>query len=190
MLNIPVVLGSVRKERRSLYPAKYLENKIKALGHMSQVVDFVEMPLPFFDSPMVPVGLKGIYPYENVQKWSEIAKNADAFVLIVSEYNHGYTGVLKNALDWLYNEFTQKPFGLCGVSDGKFGGLRAMEQIRPVIENFGAVAIRETVPFGPVQNAFDETGNLTDESYEKKADGLLKNLVWWAEALSKARNTN
>lgn len=184
---IPVVLGSVREGRRSLWPAKLLVEKLQAAGHESQLVDFKDLPLPFFNSPVVPVGLKGTYPHKNVQEWSSIALRADAFVLIVSEYNHGYSAVLKNALDWLYMEFSKKPFGMVGVSDGKYGGMRAMEQLRQVIENFGAFAIREVVAFGPVQDAFDGQGKLIDESYLKKIDGLINNLVLFAEALKPIR---
>lgn len=186
MLNIPVVLGSVRDERRSLDPAKVMVERLKAAGHESLLVDFKELPLPFFDSAIVPVGLKGVYPNENAQKWSNIALKADAFVLIVSEYNHGYSAVLKNALDWLYMEFTKKPFGMVGVSDGKYGGMRAMEQLRQVIENFGAFAIREVVAFGPVQDAFKD-GVLIDEAYNKKIDILVKNLAEFAGAMKPIR---
>ena len=184
---IPVVLGSVREARRAFAPAKLLVEKIIAAGHESELVDFKEMPLPFYNLNTVPVALKGVYPNENAQKWSNIARRADAFVLIVSEYNHGYSAVLKNALDWLYMEFNKKPFGMVGVSDGKYGGMRAMEQLRQVIENFGAFAIREVVAFGPVQNAFSEEGKLTDESYLKKIDGLLTNLAFFADAMKKVR---
>ena len=186
---IPVILGSVRDTRRSLAPAKLLVEKIIAAGHTSELVDFKEMPLPFYDLATVPVALKGVYPNENAQKWSNIAVRADAFVLIVSEYNHGYSAVLKNALDWLYMEFNRKPFGMVGVSDGKYGGMRAMEQLRQVIENFGAMAIREVVAFGPVQDAFDDKGILIDESYVKKIDGLLKSLGEFAQALKPIRPT-
>lgn len=184
---IPVVLGSVREGRRSLLPAQLMVQRIKVMGHESVLVDFQKMPLPFFDSPVVPVAMKGVYPNKNAQEWSGIALKADAFVLIVSEYNHGYSAVLKNALDWLYMEFNRKPFGMVGVSDGKYGAMRAMEQLRQVIENFGAFALREVVPFGPVQDAFDQNGKLTDESYNKKIEGLLTNLVEVAEAMKPIR---
>jgi NAD(P)H-dependent FMN reductase len=184
---IPVILGSVREQRRSLAPAKLMVEKIIVAGHESELVDFKEIPLPFYNLDTVPVALKGVYPNENAQKWSNIARKADAFVLVVSEYNHGYSAVLKNALDWLYMEFNRKPFGMVGVSDGKYGGMRGMEQLRQVIENFGAVAMREVVPFGPVQDAFNSEGKLIDESYLKKIDGLLKALVEFADAMKKIR---
>ncbi len=186
MFNIPVILGSVREGRKSEAPAKYIIEKIKQAGHESLLVDFKELPLPFYNAPTVPsVYFKSQYPDANAQKWSEIARVADAFVLVAPEYNHGYSGVLKNALDWLYFEFEKKPFGLVGVSSGPVGGARMIENLRSIIENFSAFALRETVMFGPIAKAFDEQGNLIDESYNKKIDGLINGLVWWAEQVKK-----
>lgn len=182
-LNIPVILGSVREGRRSYSPAKLMVEKIEALGYKTQLVDFKEMPLPFLDSALQPEKLKGKYPYPNVQKWSGIAAEADAFVIVAPEYNHGYSGVLKNALDWLYKEFDHKPVGLCGVSNGAVGGARMIEQLRPIMENFTMYAIRETVMFASVQNVFDDSGKLVDESFNKKIDGFLQSLIKSAEIM-------
>jgi len=188
MLNIPVILGSVREGRKSEAPAKYLVKKILAAGHNSQLVDFLNLPLPFYNAPLMPSAyFKSQYPDVNVQKWSEIVRAADAFVIVAPEYNHGYSGVLKNALDWLYLEFAKKPFGLVGVTKGSVGGARMIEQLRLVVENFGAVSIRETVMIGPIENFFDGQGKLIDPSLDKKIDGLLSSLTWWTEALKKAR---
>jgi NAD(P)H-dependent FMN reductase len=183
MLNIPVILGSVREQRKSIFPAKLMVQKIREAGHTSELVDFKEMPLPFFDSALMPVQLKGKYPYPNVQKWSEIAHKADAFVVVTPEYNHGYSGVLKNAFDWLYLEFDHKPVGLAGVSSGSIAAARAIEQLRPIMENFTMFAIRETVGFGPVSAVFDKDGKLLDETYNKKIDGMLAALVKVAEIM-------
>lgn len=188
MLNIPIILGSVREGRKSEAPAKYILEKVKAAGHQSQLVDFKQLPLPFYNAPTVPVVYyKSQYPDANAAKWSDIVRAADAFVIVTPEYNHGYPAVLKNALDWGYLEFEKKPFGLVGVSNGTVGGARMIEQLRPIIENFGAVATRETVMIGPVQNYFDNAGTMVNPELDKKIDGLLKSLTWWAEALKKAR---
>lgn len=183
MLNIPIILGSVREGRKSEAPARYILEKVKAAGHNTQLVDFKEMPLPFFNSALMPVQLKGKYPDPNIQKWSEIAYQADAFVIVTPEYNHGYPGVLKNALDWLYLEFDHKPVGLVGVSDGLVGGARVIEQLRTIMENFSMFAVRETVMFAKAQNVFDASGKLLDDSFNKKIDGMLKSLVQSAEIM-------
>ncbi len=190
MLNIPVVLGTIREGRKSIKPARYVLQKLIEKNIESVLVDFKELPLPFFDSPLPPSVLKEKYPYPNVQKWSAIAKAADAFVIVSPEYNHGYPAVLKNALDWLYPEFDHKPVGLVGVSDGAVGGARIIEHLRPIMENFSMFAIRETVMFARAQDAFDENGALLDASYDKKIDGLIKSLVFSAEAMKTAKKNS
>ena len=186
-LNIPVVLGSVREGRRSIHPAKWMVKKLSESGVNTQLVDFKELPLPFMDSPLVPVALKGKYPHPNVQKWSQIALAADGFVLVVPEYNHSFSAVLKNALDWLFMEFKNKAFGFVGVSDGTFAGARAIELLRPIIGNFSAFDIRDAIMFGNVQDSFDEQGKLLDESYNKRAENFIKSLTEVAEALKSIR---
>ena len=188
MLNIPIILGSVREGRKSEAVAKYIHQKVLDAGHSSELVDFKELPLPFYNAPTVPVVyFKTGYPEANAQKWSNIARAADAFIIVSPEYNHGYPAVLKNALDWLYLEFEKKPFGLVGVSNGTVGGARMIENLRPIIENYGAVAMRETVILGPIQKYFDDSGKLLEPGLDKRIEGLLKSLTWWAEALKNRR---
>jgi NAD(P)H-dependent FMN reductase len=68
------------------------------------------------------------------------------------------------------------------------GGIRAVEQLRPVIENFGAVAIRESVLFSEADKIFDAQCDLLDQSYEGKTERFLKALLWWAEILKEKRS--
>jgi NAD(P)H-dependent FMN reductase len=187
-MNIPIILGSVREGRKSEMVARLMFEKVQALGHETQIVDFKELQLPFLDSPLEPSDYNKNYPYEVVNQWSRIADAADAFVFVAPEYNHGYSGVLKNALDWLYPEFNRKAAGLVGVSSGKVGGARAIEQLRTICGNFGMYDIKETVMFAPAKDAFNEAGMLTDESYNKRIDGFLKSLVIAGEAMRAARN--
>src|ERR1051326_6378748 len=117
-LNIPVVCGSVRQNRNSIIVSRYFAKRLEQAGHTTQVVDFAALPLPFVDVDPNPSKLKKQYPYPNVQQWSTIADQADGFIFVAPEYNHGVSGVLKNALDWLYPEFNNKPAPLVGVSNG------------------------------------------------------------------------
>lgn len=189
MLNIPIVLGSVRDGRKSEAPARYILEKVKALGHASQLVDFKEISLPFYNETKLPIEFfKFGYPNENAQKWSDIARAADAFVVVSPEYNHGYPAVLKNALDWGYSEFGRKPFGLVGVSNGAVSGARMIENLRPIIQNFNAMSIRETVMIGPIEKYFGDDGKLLNPELDKKIDGLLASLEWWAETLKAGRD--
>ena len=189
MLNIPVILGSVREGRKSIYPANFLVKKLQEAGCQSELVDFKVLPLPFLNCEKEPSQYKKQYPDPNVQKWSTIADAAQGFVIVTPEYNHGYSAVLKNALDWLYSEFENKPVGLVGVSSGRFGAVRAIEQLRPIMGNFGMFDIKQTVPIGPVKEAFNEQGELINEIYIKQIDGLISNLMAAANALSNVRKS-
>jgi len=186
-LSIAVVCGSARQERKSIFPARYAAQKVTAAGHSAALVDFAELPLPWMDLPMEPSKLKKKYPDPNVQKWSDIAEAADAFVIVSPEYNHGYPATLKNALDWLYYEFKYKPVGLVGVSNGPAGGARVIEQLRLEAGTFSMFDIRETVMVKNVQDVFDAEGKLADTSYEKQFDGMLATLFKAAEVMKNLR---
>lgn len=188
-MNIPVICGSIRNSRLSIHPTRYINQKLKMLGHESMVVDFLELPLPFVYTEPAPGDLGKQYPDPNVQKWSAIADAADAFIIVTPEYNHGYPGVLKNALDWLFPEYKNKPVGLVGVSNGLVGGARAIEHLRPIIENFTMFAVRETVMFRKAQDVFDKDGKLLDASYDKSIDGLLASVIKVAGAMQALRNS-
>ncbi len=186
-LNIAIICGSIRQERKSIFAARYAAEKVTQAGHTSTLVDFLELPLPFVNTPVPPGDLKKQYPDANVQKWSAIVDAADALIIVAPEYNHGYSATLKNALDWLFPEYRYKPVGLVGVSDGLVGGARMIEQLRTLAGNFNMFDIRETVMVRETQNVFDAQGNLVDQSYEKSFNGLIKALVKVAEVMKSLR---
>lgn len=186
-LNIAVVCGSVREDRRSIGAAKYIAGQVESAGHTAELVDFTKLALPFVDTPVPPGDLEGNYPYEEVRQWAKIAENADAFIFVAPEYNHGYSAIMKNALDWLYQEFHHKPAGLVGVSDGLVGGARVIEQLRAVCGAFAIYDIKENVMFRQVQNVVDADGKLIDPSYERQVNKLVAALVKASEAMKPLR---
>lgn len=186
-LNIAIVCGSIREDRKSILAAHYIAGQVASAGHTPTVVDFTKLPLPFVDTPVPPGDLEGQYPYEEVRQWSKIAESADAFIFVAPEYNHGYSAIMKNALDWLYMEFHYKPAGLVGVSDGMVGGARVIEQLRAICGNFALYDIKETVMFRKVQDVLDSEGNLIDLSYERQVNKLVTALAKAAEAMKVLR---
>ncbi|WP_158893820.1 NADPH-dependent FMN reductase [Amycolatopsis anabasis] len=112
---------------------------------------------------------------------------ADAVVVITPEYNHGYPGPLKSAIDSLNPEWHAKPVGFVSYG-GLSGGLRAVEQLRIVFAELHAVTIRETVSFHMAGAQFDRDGNPRDpEAVNAAAKALLDQLAWWAHAVREAR---
>ena len=110
---------------------------------------------------------------------------ADAFVVVTPEYNHGYPGPLKEAIDSVHTGWLAKPVAFVSYG-GLSGGLRAVEQLRPIFAELHAVTVRETVSFHNAHSGFTH-GSPVDPQAGVAAGKLLTNVLWWARALREAR---
>jgi NAD(P)H-dependent FMN reductase len=145
-LFIPVILGSVRIGRLSANAARLATGELaKCPGVETELIDIAQLPLPTNDSGE---GIKD-------PGFSAKMERADALVIVSPEYNHGYSGMLKHVLDSCLKEYIHKAVGVVGVSQGPFGGTRAIENLLPVLRELGLVAIFWGVNFSSVQNVFD-----------------------------------
>jgi NAD(P)H-dependent FMN reductase len=177
-LFIPVILGTTRKGRMSEHVANFMTCEIvKQENVETEVIDIGKIPLPVDDAG------------EQIKDaaFSETAMKADGFVIVAPEYNHGYPGFLKHALDTNLKEYIHKAVGICGVSAGPFGGTRVIENMLPVMRELGLVTIFWDVNFSVVQKTFDEHGKLLDEAFVKRAEKFIKELVWMAKVLRYGR---
>ena len=123
-----------------------------------------------------------------IPEFSEKMKRCDALILVVPEYNHGYPGLLKHALDTNLEEYIHKAVGLCGVSAGPFGGTRVIEHLLPVMRELGLVTTFTDVNFSNVKKLFDDDGKLQDESFVGRVGKFLDELLWMARVLRHGRN--
>jgi len=121
------------------------------------------------------------------ENFSRACARADGLVIVAPEYNHGYPGMLKHALDTNLKEYIHKAVGVCGVSAGGFGGTRVIENLLPVLRELGLVAIFNDGNFSKVGKIFDESGALLDESYIKRTERFLAELVWMSKTLRHGR---
>jgi NAD(P)H-dependent FMN reductase len=119
--------------------------------------------------------------------FSATIERCDGLIIVTPEYNHGYPGLLKHALDMNLKEYIHKAVGICGVSAGPFGGARVIEALLPVMRELGLVTIFEDVNFGKVQEIFNEHGQLLDQSYVRRVDKFLNELIWMARVLRDGR---
>jgi NAD(P)H-dependent FMN reductase len=112
---------------------------------------------------------------------------ADAFVVVTPEYNHSFPASIKIAIDWYRDEWMAKPVGFVSYG-GMAGGLRAVEQLRPVFAEVHATTVRDTVSFHSCWDKFDDNGVPVDAvACNGAAKAMLDQLAWWAEALRTAR---
>ena len=115
---------------------------------------------------------------------------ADAIVIVTPEYNHGYTGALKQLIDSVNAEWQAKPVGFVSYG-GISGGLRAVEQLRLVFAELHAVGIRDSVSFANAWEQFDASGQLLAPVAAGVAmSTMLARLRWWAIALRDAREVS
>ena len=178
-LFIPVILGTVRKGRASEAVAKFVfEHLKKREGVETEMIDVRELNFPADDAG------------EQIKDatFSGTCERADGFVIVTPEYNHGYPGMLKHALDSNLKEYIHKAVGICGVSAGGFGGTRVIESMLPVMRELGLVTIFWDGNFSGAQGLFDEAGNMKDRAaHEKRMDKFLGELVWMSKVLRYGR---
>jgi NAD(P)H-dependent FMN reductase len=122
-------------------------------------------------------------PPPRLQEYAGKIARADSLIIVTPEYNNGYPGVLKNALDYLLPEYERKPIGIVTVSAGGFGGLTCLAQLRLVIIGMGAFPIPENLAVSRVRDSFKDDGTPNDPVYEKRATAFLDELLWFTEAI-------
>ena len=153
-----------------------------------EILDLRDYPLPFFDEPMSPtaaMGKKGAYPYPVSAQWTAKIGEADGFIFVTPEYNHGYSAVLKNAFDYVGREWNKKPVAFVGY--GTVGGARAVEQLRPVVTEQQMVPMRTAVHMIAPWALPNKDGVTDLASFDMTADQMLDQLIWWGNALKTAR---
>jgi NAD(P)H-dependent FMN reductase len=177
-LFIPVILGTARMGCMSAHAARIVAGELGShSGVETDLIDIAKLPLPTNDAG------EAIKQAE----FSTKMNRADALVVISPEYNHGYSGLLKHVLDSCLKEYIHKAVGIVGVSAGPFGGTRVIQNLLPVMRELGLVTIFWDVNFSNVQKAFAEDGRLLDDSYIRRIDKFLKELIWMARTLRYGR---
>lgn len=186
MTKIQIILGSTRQQRAGEVIAKWVFEQAKKRKEFDvEFIDLRDWPLPFFDEPQSPSTSGGVYTLELAKKWAKKVDEADGYIIVTPEYNHGYSAVLKNALDYVYKEWNNKPVAFIGYGASAGGG-RAVEQLRQVVNELHMVAIRDSVLIPAFWEVFRD-GKLIDESYNQKLEPVFTSLSWYSEVLKKAR---
>lgn len=123
-----------------------------------------------------------------VEAFAEAIDAADAFVVVTPEYNHGYPGPLKSAIDSARKEWFAKPVGFVSYG-GMSGGLRAVEQLRAVFNELHVTSMRTSVSLHNAQGLFVAGSPASEELHgaEIAVSEMLDELVWWALSLREAR---
>ena len=170
---INVILGSVRTGRAGKAIADWFMKEAAGYGGNLDLefIDLAEVNLPFMDEPVPPAMGNGEYVHEHTKEWSRRIQAADGFVFITPEYNHGYSPALKNALDYLLNEWKGKPAAFVGYGAG--GAKLSIDQILQVVEFLGMKPVEERVGVSEIWAAIDENGGVIADKVSGNVGNLL-----------------
>jgi NAD(P)H-dependent FMN reductase/GNAT superfamily N-acetyltransferase len=169
------VVGSTRPGRVGPVVANWFASEAERHQFFEvRILDLAMIALPLLDEPEHPSN--GIYAHDHTRRWSEMVAGADAFVFVTTEYNRGVPAPLKNALDYLYTEWRDKPAAV--VSYGMTSmGLRAAESLRQTISALGMLPVPELVAIA-LRQRIDAHGQIDpDTSMTSGAQAMLDALA-------------
>jgi NAD(P)H-dependent FMN reductase len=188
-----LIIGSTRPNRFADKPVAWILDRLKDRDDFElKILDLRDHPLPMYESSVSPARSLRDYPTEPIARLGAEIDWADGFIIVSSEYNHGYPAVLKNALDSVFVEFNRKPVTF--VSYGSVGGGRVVEQLRLVAVELEMAPLRQAVHILPdlmrLANTSDSFSPEMFESLDARLEMVMADLLWWTNALSTARNAS
>jgi NAD(P)H-dependent FMN reductase len=184
MIKVAIITGSTRPGRKALDVARWVHEIARARSDAAfEVVDILDFKLPLLDEPVAPS--EGQYSQPHTRAWSAKIDSFDGFVFVTPEYNHGTSGALKNAIDFLYKEWNNKAAGFVGY--GSEGGQRAIESLRLVMGELKVADVRASVRLS-LYTDFEGFTTLKPEAYQQtSAMTMLGEVVAWSGALQAVR---
>jgi NAD(P)H-dependent FMN reductase len=182
-----IVIASTRPGRVGLPVARWIQEAAVAHGGFDvAVADLAEIGLPLLDEPSHPRLQQ--YTQDHTKQWSGMVGIADAFVFVLPEYNHGITAPLKNAIDFLHNEWSYKPVGLVSYG-GVAAGTRAAQMVKQVVVGLRMTPVVEAVAIPFVRQFLDDEGAIQpNEAMQQSAPAMLDELVRVEAALRPLRS--
>lgn len=173
--HLQIIIGSTRPGRRGGAVGHWFHDLAVRHDRFGvELIDLLEIDLPLLDEPR-PAG-RGPYARAHTQRWSRTISAGQAYVFVVPEYNHGYNAATKNALDFLHEEWRNKPVGFVGYG-GIAAGARAIQALLPVVVSLGMTPLPRAVHIPLINRAVTADGSLsTDDRLNTSALTLLDDL--------------
>lgn len=194
MTKIAVIVGSTREGRQTDKLAKWVAKELANHAEV-ETLDLRDYPMPFLDEAISPRYNPERKPDPRVQKWLDKIATFDGYAFVTPEYNRSTSAVLKNAIDVLDYQMEKKPVALIG--HGSSGGAQAIGNLRMALPGVGAVTVPQALFFTDrVGEAIDENGVLSADleanpyGHQANLKTQSEALVWYAEALAQARQTD
>jgi NAD(P)H-dependent FMN reductase len=186
-LKIAVILGSTRPGRNGKAVADWVVEKAQGRpGASYELVDLLDYPLPHLDEALPPS--MGRYAHEHTLAWAAKIVGYDGFVFVTPEYNRSTSGVLKNAIDYLYAEWNNKAAAF--VSYGSLGGTRAIEHLRGISAELQLADVRQQLSFSLFTDFEGFATFRPGPQHDTAVTVLFDQVEAWAGALRQLRVTD
>jgi NAD(P)H-dependent FMN reductase len=184
---IGIVVGSTREGRFSERAAAWFHGIAARRADLDfEIIDLRDYPMPFFNEPASPAWVPP--KDEAAMRWAAKLADLDGIVFVTPEYNHGYSAVLKNALDYAFQQYNRKPAAFVGY--GGVGAARAIEQLRLVAIELQMAPVPKSVNIGMTEflGIWQQGKDFADFPHlEQAAVALLDDLSWWSHSLRAGR---
>lgn len=179
-LYILVILGTVRQGRASEAVANYVHGKLASHPDVeTELLDIRDLDLPMTD--------EGEVLADRNTEYVKKIERADGYLIVSPEYNHGYPGSLKRALDICFGQYKHKAVAICGVSNGIFGGARMIEQLSNILRDFFMAVSRHDLVFPKAPEAFDENGQPKDPAVHGRTEAAIAELIFLTKSMKWGR---
>jgi NAD(P)H-dependent FMN reductase len=181
LTKIAIILGSTRPGRNGEAVAKWVLEKASARTDATyELVDLADYPLPHLDEAMPPS--LGQYANDHTKQWASKIDEFDGYIFVTPEYNHSTSGVLKNAIDYLYSEWNNKAAGF--VSYGSVGGTRAVEHLRLVAAELKMATVRSQVALSLFTDFENFSTFKPGPQHDAGVEALFEQVEEWAGVLA------
>ncbi|WP_225848093.1 NADPH-dependent FMN reductase [Streptomyces sp. HPF1205] len=184
MTKIGIILGSTRPGRNGEAVARWVHDVAKRRGDAEfELIDLLDHPLPHLDEAVPP--LMAQYAKQHTREWADTIAAYDGFIMVTPEYNHSTSGVLKNAIDYLFAEWNHKAVGF--VSYGSLGGARAVEHLRLIAGELHMADVRAQVALSLVHDFVNFSEFKPGDHQVEALNTTIDQVVAWSEALAPLR---
>jgi NAD(P)H-dependent FMN reductase len=160
-MKIELIIGSTRPGRVGPQIAQWVvDNLPNKSGVEYEIIDIKDWNLPLMDETNHPAANQ--YEHEHTKVWGKKISEASAYIFLTPEYNAGYSASLKNAIDYLYHEWQNKPTMI--ISYGIHGGTGAAGQLKQVAERLKMRLTEISPAFSVNKDMADDKGQIKDIS--------------------------
>lgn len=186
MQTLKIITSTTRPNSKGIVIANWLMKMAQEHKEFTtELLDLSKINLPLLDEPNHPRLQQ--YQHEHTKAWSKAIDVADAYIVVLAEYNFSFPAAIKNAVDYLYNEWSYKPMGIVSYG-GLSGGLRSQQMFKQVVTTMNMMPIVESVGIPLFTNHINSEGAFVpDEKIQHSTNTLFKELYRWSESMKTLR---